>query len=610
MNILGVSAFYHDSAAVLLQNGHIVAAAQEERFTRKKGDASLPKHAIRYVLDTGRVKKGQIDAVVFYDKPLTKFSRLLTTYTQVAPWGLRPFLMAVPTWLKDKAWAPLKLERFLQDAGYGRAKEFHFSEHHQAHAASAFFPSPFADAAVISVDGVGEWTTTAIGHGKDNEIDLLFEERFPHSLGMLYSAFTYFTGFKVNSGEYKLMGLAPYGRPKYVDQIKEHLIDIREDGSFRLNMEYFGYLDDLKMTNERFAQLFDGPARTAESKISVREMDLARSIQAVTEDVMLKIARYARLVTDSKYLCLAGGVALNCVANGEILRSGIFDDIWIQPAAGDAGGALGAALYYWHVVRGKTREADDKQDHMQASLLGPSFDAELTRDFLNQNDVAYHELAEVERDQLIAQAIHEQKVVGLFQGRMEYGPRALGNRSILADARSPKMQSYLNLATKFRESFRPFAPMVLQEDAHEYFEVIHDSPYMLLVDQVRADRCNETTIDRDSMPMEEWVNQCRSDVPAITHVDYSARIQTIDQVRSPRMHRIISEFKKLSGCSVIVNTSFNLRGEPIVCTPEDAYVCFMRSGIDVLVLDEFVLHKKEQQPWPASDNWQETLALD
>lgn len=610
MNVLGISAFYHDSAACLLQDGQIVAAAQEERFTRKKGDARLPQHAIQYCLTEGKVGRNEIDAVVFYDKPLTKFSRLLTTYTQTAPRGLKPFLMAVPTWLREKAWAPLQIERYLEQGGFGRAKSFHFTEHHQAHAASAFHPSPFEEAAIISVDGVGEWTSTAIGVGKGNKIELLYEQHFPHSLGMLYSAFTYFTGFKVNSGEYKLMGLAPYGEPRYVDQIKKHLIDIREDGSFQLNLKYFGYLDDLRMTNDHFAGLFDGPKREGESKITVREMDLARSIQVVTEEIMLKIARYARSVTGQQNLCLAGGVALNCVANGEIVRSNLFDKVWIQPAAGDAGGALGAATYYWHNCLDQPRTADNRMDQMRGAHLGPDFSETQIQEFLDANGASYQKCEPDERDRVVAEAIRDQKVVGMFQGRMEFGPRALGNRSILADARSEKMQSYLNLATKFRESFRPFAPMVLQEDAGEYFDEIHDSPYMLLVDQVRADRCREVHVDREQATLDQWVNQSRSDVPAITHVDNSARIQTIDSERAPRIHAILKHFKQLTGCSVIVNTSFNLRSEPIVCTPEDAYVCFMRAGIDMLVLDDFVLHKDQQEAWPADDDWQAEFALD
>jgi len=488
VNILGVSALYHDSGACLVQDGRVTAAAQEERFTRKKHDSRIPYFAMSYCLEEGKVGKGELDMVVFYDKPLTKFSRLLTTYGQFAPRGLKSFLMAVPVWLKEKGWVGYSVEKSLQRIGVGRPGKFLFAEHHDSHAASAFFPSPFQEAAVITVDGVGEWTTTTIGVGEGNDLRMLVEQRFPHSLGLLYSAFTYFTGFKVNSGEYKLMGLAPYGEPIYADRIKEHLIDVREDGSFRLNTKYFGYLDGLEMTNSRFSRLFDGPPRRPEAEITKREMDLARSIQVVTEEVLLKMARYARAVTGKRFLCMAGGVALNCVANGKIVREGIFDDVWIQPGAGDCGGALGAALSGWHQVLGQPRRADGKHDAMQGALLGPAFPRKKTRAFLEDNRLPYREMDREKRDRYLARALNEERVVGLLQGRMEFGPRALGNRSILADARSTKMQSHLNLATKFRESFRPFAPIVLEEDAAEYFEEVHRSPYMLLVDQVRADR--------------------------------------------------------------------------------------------------------------------------
>jgi carbamoyltransferase len=515
--------------------------------------------------------------------------------------------MAIPAWLKEKAWTPLVIERFLHRAGYGVPRAFYFTEHHLSHAASAFYPSPYDEAAILTVDGVGEWANTAIGVGVGNQIDLLFEQRFPHSLGMLYSAFTYFTGFRVNSGEYKLMGLAPYGAPRYVDDIKQHLIDIREDGSFRLRCEFFGFLDGLQMTNHRFARLFGGPPRRPESEITQREMDLARSIQVVTEEILLNTARFARAVTGKRHLCLAGGVALNCVANGKLLRSGIFDDLWIQPAAGDAGGALGAALYCWHQFLGRPRQTQPT-DGMQGAQLGPAFSPDQIKRFLDANQLPYHHLQRQERDLTVARAIFEQKVVGLFQGRMEFGPRALGSRSILADARSPKMQSYLNLATKFRESFRPFAPMVLREDAAEYFEFVRESPYMLLVDQVCPRRCRLQGSKTGSL--KEWVNQIRSDIPAVTHVDYSARVQTIDADRNPRLHAIISEFKRLSGVAVVVNTSFNVRNEPIVCTPEDAYICFMRTGIDLLVLEDFVLNKAEQPAWERDANWQHEFGLD
>jgi carbamoyltransferase len=610
MNILGVSALYHDSAACLVRDGEIIAAAQEERFTRKKGDASIPRQAIAYCLEAGELGPNDIDVVAFYDKPLTKLTRLMTAYTQVAPRGLKPFLMAVPVWLKEKGWVTYSIERYLKQLGFRPPRDFHIAEHHHSHAASAFYPSPYREAAIITVDGVGEWTTTAIGVGEGNHLRLVFEQRFPHSLGMLYSAFTYFTGFKVNSGEYKLMGLAPYGVPKYVDIIKDKLIALREDGSFRLDLDYFGYLDGLTMTNDRFAQLFGGPRRLPEQQITTREMDLARSIQEVTDEIMLKMARYARAVTGKQYLCLAGGVALNCVANGHILRSGIFDDIWIQPAAGDAGGAEGAALYSWYHILDNPRHADNEHDHVRGTLLGPMFTRDQTKAFLDNNRIPYHEMELDERNRLIAEAVAGEKVVGMFQDRMEFGPRALGNRSILADARSPRMQSYLNLATKFRESFRPFAPICLVEDAPDYFEAVTSSPYMLLVDQVRTDRCIESHINRSNADLKEWVNEPRSDVPAITHVDYSARIQTVDRERSPEVHKILSEFKKLTGHGIMVNTSFNVRSEPIVCTPEDAYVCFMRTGIDVLVLDRFVLQKAEQPEWREEEDWRESFGLD
>lgn len=611
MNILGVSAYYHDSAACLVRDGRLVAAAQEERFTRVKGDASLPAHAMAYCLDAGGVGPGELDVVVFYDKPLTKFVRLLESYGAVAPRGLRSFLAAAPIWLRQKGWAPLWIERFLVQNGWGRPGRFEFADHHLSHAASAFYPSPFDEAAILTVDGVGEWTTTGVGVGEGADVRLLFEQRFPHSLGLLYSAFTYYAGFKVNSGEYKLMGLAPYGEPRYVDRIRSELVTIREDGSFRLNMDCFGFLDRLTMTNERFEALFGGPPRAPESEITPREMDLARSIQVVTEEILLRMARYARSVTGKTNLVMAGGCALNCVANGRIEREGEFDRLWIQPASGDAGGALGAALYAYHGVRGEPRAPlGQDPDRMQGALLGPGFDSAQVRAFLDANELPYELVPEAELPARVAGYVADEKVVGLFQGRMEFGPRALGNRSILADARSTRMQSYLNLATKFRESFRPFAPIVLREDAHEYFEEIHDSPYMLLVDRVRPTRCTAGSARTRETPLTEWVNTPRSDVPAITHVDYSARIQTVDVHRSPRLHAILAAFKARTGFGILVNTSFNVRSEPIVCTPEDAYVCFMRTGIDVLVLEDCVLEKAAQPEWGEQGDWREAYALD
>ncbi len=610
MNILGLSGLYHDSAACLVQDGRVTAAAQEERFTRLKHDAGLPYHAMAFCLDHGGVEAGQLDAVVFYDKPLTKLARLLATYTAVAPRGLNSFLMAIPVWLREKAWVGPQVERFLRRAGYGRPGRFLFAEHHLSHAAAAFFPSPFEEAAILTVDGVGEWTTTAVGHGRGNRLELMWEQRFPHSLGLLYSAFTYFCGFKVNSGEYKLMGLAPYGEPVYADLIRDKLLDVREDGSFRLNLDYFGYLAGLTMTNARFSELFGGPPRAPESELTRREMDLARSIQEVTEEVLGKMARYARAVTGARHLCLAGGVALNCVANGKLLRAGLFDDLWIQPAAGDAGGALGAALYAWHQLDGHPREVRPEGDAMQGALLGPRFTADEIRAYLDAGGYPYQEYGSAARDELVARAIADGKVVGLFQGRMEFGPRALCNRSILADARSREMQSYLNLATKFRESFRPFAPAVLRERCQDYFEVVRESPYMLLVDRVKAARCLPPDGDERKLPLKEWIHRPRSDIPAVTHVDYSGRLQTVDRARNPRMHSILRAFERLTGEAIVVNTSFNVRGEPIVCTPEDAYRCFMRTGIDLLVLEDFVLHKEQQPAWHEESDWRETFVLD
>ena len=610
MNILGISAFYHDSAACLVRDGEIVAAAQEERFTRRKHDSRLPKCAIASCLDAGGVGEGEIDVVAFYEKPLTKFARLLSTYTDTAPRGWKAFLMGVPAWLKDKAWVGHHVEAFLDEAGYGAPKKFLFTEHHHAHAASAFYPSAYKEAAILTVDGVGEWTTSGIACGEDNQVKMLREIHFPHSLGMLYSAFTYFTGFRVNSGEYKLMGLAPYGEPRYANLIREKLVEIYEDGSIRLNLEYFGYIDGLKMTNNLFDELFGGPARKGESEITAREMDLAASIQVVTEEIVFKMARFARAITGKSNLCMAGGVALNCVANGKLLRTGLYDDIFIQPAAGDAGGALGAALYVWHQVQGNPRVADGKRDRMKAAFLGPSYMNEEIRTWLDENCYPYHALTERELVETVARAVAEQKVIGMFQGRMEFGPRSLGNRSILADARSTKMQSILNLATKFRESFRPFAPICLESDAGEYFEFLKYSPYMLLVDQVRQERCLQSSARERGLALKEWVNEPRSDVPAITHVDYSARVQTVNEEQNPRIFAILHELKQLTGYSIMVNTSFNVRSEPIVCTPEDAYRCFMRTGIDVLVLENSVLFKPEQPEWVEEENWREEFGLD
>lgn len=608
MNILGLSAYYHDSAACLVRDGVIVAAAQEERFTRRKHDAAFPRHAMRYCLGEGGLGPGDVDIVVFYDKPLTKFSRILKTAFAVAPAGLRTFVQAMPDWLRRKLWIPAEIERELDRAGAGRPGRILFTEHHEAHAASAFFASPYDRAAVLTLDGVGEWATTSLAAGRGSHLRVLEEIHFPHSLGLLYSAFTYFCGFRVNSGEYKLMGLAPYGEPRYAQIIRDNLIDLRDDGSFRLNLDFFDYLGGLRMTNERFASLFDGPHRDSESSITRRECDLARSIQVVTEEAVLRLAHHAHRATGDRFLCLAGGVALNCVANGRVLREGPFDDLWIQPAAGDAGGAVGAALYVWHQLEGGARVLDGR-DRMAGAFLGPGFSDPDIAAWLDQRGLPYETLSDGDLERDIARRIDEKHVVGLFQGRMEFGPRALGNRSIVADARSPRMQSVLNLKIKYRESFRPFAPSVLVERAHEFFELDAPSPYMLLVAPVVAER----RVDRADDPGDDviaTVNQVRSDIPAVTHVDHSARIQTVHSDTNPRYHGILSAFAERTGCPVVINTSFNVRGEPIVCTPEDAYRCFMRTEMDTLVLGHHVLEKSTQPAWDEADDWRRSVPLD
>jgi carbamoyltransferase len=593
--ILGLSAFYHDSAAALVVDGEIIAAAQEERFTRIKHDHEFPKHAVEYCLREAGITPEQLDHVVFYDKPLLKFDRLLETYLAYAPAGLRSFMMAMPLWLKTKLHLPREIRRAL-DGKYRR--RIVFTGHHESHAASAFFPSPFEEAAILTMDGVGEWDTASIGHGKGNKIELLKTLGFPHSLGLLYSAFTYFCGFKVNSGEYKLMGLAPYGEPKYADAIRERLLDLRPDGSFRLNLSYFDYPQGLTMTGREFDSLFGGPVRSAESMITQREMDLAASIQVVTEEIVVRMARHAKELTGSKYLCLAGGVALNCVANGVLLRERIFDDLWIPSAAGDAGGALGAALFTQYQLIGGERRPNPR-DSLKGALLGPSFsDAEI-RTLLDQRGARYHHYPdEADLLAMVAEALRSEKVVGWFQGRMEFGPRALGSRSILGDPRSAAMQSQMNLRIKYRESFRPFAPSCLAEDTAAWFELDRESPYMLLVAPVVANRRAQLTAEqlaamRDP-DLRTRVNVPRSDIPAVTHVDYSARIQTVTEDRNGRYYRLIREFKRQTGCGVVINTSFNIRGEPIVCTPEDALRCFLASEMDVLVLENCVLYKSEQ----------------
>lgn len=607
MNILGISAYYHDSAAALIRDGEIIAAAQEERFTRIKHDAEFPIHAVRYCLAEGGISEGLVDAVAFYDKPITKFARLMETYFSVAPQGLQSFMMAVPVWLKQKLWTGYQIEKNLHVIGV-QAKELYFPEHHESHGASTFYPSPFNEAAILTMDGVGEWASSTIGVGRGHQIEIIKEQKFPHSLGLLYSAFTYFTGFKVNSGEYKLMGLAPYGEPRYVQTIYDHLLDLKADGSFRLNMHYFDYLAGLRMTSADFDALFGGAPREAESPITQREMDLAASIQVVTEEIVLRMARYARELTGMKHLCLSGGVALNCVANGKLLRENIFDDLYIQPASGDAGGALGAALLVWHQVGGNPRHRDGKHDAMQGAYLGPGFSDEEIGAYLDTRGYVAKKLSPAEWAPAIAELIQAEKVIGLFQGRMEFGPRALGCRSIIGDARSPAMQSVMNLKIKYRESFRPFAPSCLEEKISEYFDIDRPSPYMLLVADVKKERWVENT--RKSESINDIINQVRSDIPAITHVDHSARIQSVSRETNPGYYDIIKAFEELSGCAVIINTSFNVRGEPIVCTPEDAYRCFMRTEMDYLVLGSYILDKQNQPQFVDDEDWRSTFQLD
>ncbi len=604
MNILGISAYYHDSAACLVQDGEIVAAAQEERFTRKKHDPDFPKNAVEYCLKEGGISVADLDYVGFYDKPFIKFERILETYLSVAPRGIRSYLKSLPLWLKEKLWTRKNIREALNYSG-----PVLFAEHHESHAASAFFPSPFSEAAVLTMDGVGEWATSSVGLGKGNHLEMIRELRFPHSLGLFYSAFTYYLGFKVNSGEYKVMGLAPYGRPNYVDLIRDNILDIKPDGSFRMNMEYFDFLAGLTMTNKKFADLFGAPARKPESPLTQREMDIAASMQAVTEEIMLNMARHVRESTGMKNLCLAGGVALNCVGNGKILKEKIFDNIWIQPAAGDAGGALGVALYIWHQVLNNERKENGK-DQMKGSYLGPRFETQAIKEFLDQNGLPYKECGEDDLTQDVAQKLQEEKVVGWFQGRMEFGPRALGGRSIIGDARSPTMQSVMNLKIKNRESFRPFAPSVLREKVGQWFEMDSVSPYMLLVAGVRKDKRLEPSEEQKKLFGIDLLNVSRSEAPAITHVDYSARIQTVDRETNPRYYDLIKKFESQTGCPLIINTSFNVRGEPIVCTPQEAYLCFMRTEMDYLVLENLILDKKEQPPLKDDVYWRTEFELD
>ena len=612
MNILGISAYYHDSAAALIGNGQPLAAAQEERFSRKKHDARFPHNAVNYCLSQAGIPLTELDYIVFYDKPLVKFERLLETYLSYAPRGFRSFVAAMPVWLKEKLLLKDLLKKELAAAGKCNTDALPpllFTKHHQSHAASAFFPSPFERAAVLCMDGVGEWATTSIWLGEGNSLDPQWEIDFPHSLGLLYSAFTYFTGFKVNSGEYKLMGLAPYGQPKYVDLILDKLLSLKEDGSFRMDMRYFNYANGLTMTNRRFNQLFGGPPRQPESAVTQREMDMASSIQAVTEEVVLRLARTVHAETGAEFLCLAGGVALNCVANGRLLREGPFRQIWIQPAAGDAGGALGAALSVWHEYLGNPRRVNGA-DSMSGAYLGPSFSNSEIRDYLDSVNASYIMLDDSELMPRLAEFLEKEDVVGWFQGRMEFGPRALGGRSIIGDPRSKLMQSVMNLKIKYRESFRPFAPSVLAERVSDYFEINSASPYMLLVAPVKESIRTQMNEEQQQLFGIEKLNVPRSEIPAITHVDYSARVQTVHRETNPRYHDLIRHFDQRTGCPVIVNTSFNVRGEPIVCSPEDAYRCFMSTEMDYLVLENFLLAKPDQPIWEQDDGWKDEFELD
>jgi len=611
-NILGISAYYHDSAAALVVDGEIVAAAQEERFTRKKFDARFPRRAIEYCVRAGGLKLADLSDVVFYDKPLMKFDRLLETYLGYAPRGLVSFATAMPVWLKEKLYLKSLLKRELAELNDGSKTglpQLRFTEHHQAHAASAFFPSPFERAAVLCLDGVGEWATTSVWLGEGNRLTPQWEIDFPHSLGLLYSAFTYYTGFKVNSGEYKLMGLAPYGEPKYVDLILKELIDLKPDGTFRLNMRYFNFATGLTMTNGAFDALFGGRPRKPESLLTQREMDLAASIQQVTEEIMLRLARTVHRELRTEYLCVAGGVALNCVANGRILREGPYRDIWIQPAAGDAGGAVGAALALWHQYYEQPRYPREG-DSMHGAFLGPAFADDEIRAQLDAMGARYRRLDDEELLDRVASVLAEENVVGWMQGRMEFGPRALGARSIIGDPRSPRMQAVMNLKIKYRESFRPFAPAVLAEAVGQYFELDRPSPYMLLVAPVKAELRLPMSETQQALFGIDKLNVPRSSIPAVTHVDYSARIQTVHRETNPRFHRLLTRFRERTGCAVLVNTSFNVRSEPIVCMPADAYRCFMRTEMDYLVIENFLLAKGEQPPWRRDDSWKQEFEID
>ncbi len=605
MKILGLSCYYHDAAACLVADGEVTAAASEERFTRVKHDADFPKNAIRYCLEEGGIDAGGLDYVSFYDKPFLKFERILETYIATAPKGLPSYLQAMPMWIKRKLFIPDLIKKSLP----GFDGQMLFPEHHESHAASAFYPSPYESAAFLTLDGVGEWATTSYGVGDGHQFEILKEIHFPHSLGLLYSAFTYYTGFRVNSGEYKVMGLAPYGEPRYADLIREHLIDLKDDGSFRLDQRYFNYCSGLTMTSERFHRLFGGPPRQPETELTQREMDLARSIQVVCEEAMLRIAEHVRQETGQQHLCLAGGVALNCVGNGRILRQSGYEDIWIQPAAGDAGGALGAALTVWHQYLGNPRRVEPRGTQ-RGSYFGPSFSGDEIQAVLDRFGARYEKLAEDEIPGRVAQLIADQKVIGWFQGRMEFGPRALGARSIIGDARSEEMQTTMNLKIKYRESFRPFAPTVLADDIGEYFEIDRESPYMLLVAQVREKYRAELSPEQEALDGLDRLKVKRSAVPAITHVDNSARIQSVHPDDNRLYYDMIRAFKELTGCPVIINTSFNVRGEPIVCRPEEAYTCFMRTEMEVLVVGPYLLVKEDQPEWRDEGDWRDEFELD
>ena len=605
MNILGISCFYHDSAACLVRDGEIISAVQEERFTRKKHDFNFPVNSIRWCLKEQNITEKELDFVVFYDKPFIKFERILETYLMYAPSGVRQFVQAMPLWLKQKLWIPETIKKELNYKG-----KILFCGHHESHAASAFYPSPFKDAAFLTIDGVGEWDTASFGIGEGKDIEILHTLRFPHSLGLLYSAFTYYTGFKVNSGEYKLMGLAPYGEPRYVNLILDNLLDLKEDGSFKLNMKYFGYCNGLKMTNRRFEKLFDGSSRKPEARITQKEMDIATSIQKVTEEIMIRMARHVYKVTGKDKLCLAGGVALNCVGNGRILREGLFKDIWIQPASGDAGGALGAALLVWYKYLGNKRDSDDKNDKQKSSFLGPWYSDEYIENFLTKENAPYKKLAYSDIPGIVADLIIEGKVIGWFQGRLEFGPRALGARSIIGDARNIQMQSRMNLKIKYRESFRPFAPTVLKENVSDWFDLDRQSPYMLLVAPVKEARRIKPSNPEAELSGLDKLKVKRSEIPAVTHVDYSTRIQTIKREDNPLYYDMINNFYQKTGCPVIINTSFNVRGEPLVSSPEDAFRCFMRTEMDYLIMGCFLLDKKEQKALKKDIKWQEVFELD